>query len=412
MRPTAGQGARLTQIAYYSTPKMPNVDLSFMPVSPKTTAVHTRSNAHSSTVDPPPPNKASDMDSPKVALRFKSPAWLAIALGNQSHRLARTPVIDLTRIKGRDSDSEDESVNATDNMKVVVDEEILGHHFTNVRFLKVATGWGEDWNDDKFPLDWPLKLLVIADAITERITTPSIMEGKIQSLVLLFTAALRFESADSKELMKDAEPLDTVYPPIKEEDPEPQADVEPSATPPSLTEGAMPSGASLPAPGAEPPKPQQLSQGQSPKESSAMYTTLLAWVKVLESDDDDDDLFLHAFLPPDLELLHFRGPVSMAAHLDAFAAALAQHHTFLSRLRRISFVLDLPDKASGSPREASLEQLRAAHQACRRLLHATVRERRAVVEGFAEPWVEEHGGLFWEVDDRWGVLDEMAARGR
>ncbi|KAK4104435.1 hypothetical protein N658DRAFT_418830 [Parathielavia hyrcaniae] len=398
-----------------------------------------------------------------------------MASGNRSHRHARTPVIDLTQIKGRDS--KDESVNATNLLKAVVDEvdphteilhivgdtptnaewEILAHHFTNVRFLKVATGWDEAWNDDKFPLNWPLEQLVIADAVAERITTPAIMEGRIQRLVLLFTAALRFEGPDSKELMKNAEQLDMPGPDSQGvkvyslpyewhkwfynhyKGKQPTFSPDPGSSPPSAMRHlqilgndalqmlsymalakfhllASLSSLTIFSPGSHdmqhiaphtPPlflsllhnlKSLKLTLG------SAMYATLL--------DQQQQQAFLHVFLPPDLETLHFRGPVTMAAHLDEFAAAFAQHDTFLPRLRRISVVLDLPDKASDSPREASLEQLRVAHRACRRLLDAAVRERGAVAEGFAEPWVEEHGGLFWEVDDRWGVLDEMAAPGR
>ncbi|KAK4247899.1 hypothetical protein C7999DRAFT_14124 [Corynascus novoguineensis] len=85
--------------------------------------------------------------------------------------------------------------------------ELLGQHFTGVRFLFVATGWDENWIDDKFPLNWPLELLMIADAISERISTPVILEGRVKHLVLYFTYGLRFEGPSFEELMKNAKPV-------------------------------------------------------------------------------------------------------------------------------------------------------------------------------------------------------------
>ncbi len=118
--------------------------------------------------------------------------------------------------------------------------------------------------------------------------------------------------------------------------------------------------------------------------------------------------FLHAAIPANIETLHFRGPVSMAAHLDDFAAAFGSDD-FLPRLGRISFVLDQPDRASNSPTEPSLEQLRAAHVTCKKVWDAAD-ERGIVVEEFLEPWVEEHSGLFKAVDNRWAVLNEISHR--
>ncbi|KAL2193091.1 hypothetical protein P885DRAFT_72433 [Corynascus similis CBS 632.67] len=86
--------------------------------------------------------------------------------------------------------------------------EVLGQHFTGVRFLFVATGWDENWIDEKFPLNWPLELLMIADAISERISTPVILEGRVKHLVLYFTHGLRFEGPSFEELMKNAKPVD------------------------------------------------------------------------------------------------------------------------------------------------------------------------------------------------------------
>jgi hypothetical protein len=443
-----------------------------------------------------------------------------MAAGHESHRQVRTPVIDMTEIKGRGS-AEQESDDAFDSLQVVLEKidprteilhivgdaprnqewEILAHHFTSVRFLKIATGWEENWNDGKFPLNWPLELLVIADSVGERITTPAIMEGRIPSLVLLFTAGLRFEGPVTEELMKNAEQLD-FYPRKEKEDAETRAETERSDSTPSEADGT-PSSISEPAAEAENPEP-QAAKSEAEPDGIKVYSVPYEWSKwinnhyegkaivfspepgdasppssmrdlqILGNDalqmlsyvalakfhllsslesltvysHDHNDLlhiphnipllflplldnlttfkltlggamyaklakladnepFLHVFLPPNVEVLRCRGPVSMAPHLEEFAAAF-EYEEFLPRLKKISFVLDLPDKSSDFQREPSLEQLRAAHKACRRVLDAAATKRGAVEEAFREPWVEEHAGLFFEVDNRWGVLDEMA----
>ncbi|KAK4140177.1 uncharacterized protein C8A04DRAFT_15167 [Dichotomopilus funicola] len=88
--------------------------------------------------------------------------------------------------------------------------EILSQHFPAVRYLSVAAGFEERWTDGKFPLNWPLELLVVSDAGAERVATPAILEGRVRNLVLCYTCGLRFEGPSTKELMKDAENIGTI----------------------------------------------------------------------------------------------------------------------------------------------------------------------------------------------------------
>jgi hypothetical protein len=396
-------------------------------------------------------------------------------------------------------DPKTEILHITGDVPTSDEWEALGQHFTSVRFLRVATGWDENWIDDKFPLNWPLELLIIADAISERISTPAIMEGKIKHLILSFTCGLRFEGPLVKELMKDAEVIFTI-PRTKTPDAETQAKRAPSEGSSSQPDEETPADSDS-ATKAEPEsdgikvtsvphewhkwlnnkydgKDITFSPDRGDAPPSAMRTleilgndalqmlTYIALAKfhllasldtlTLLSTSDENDLhpvpadiclglfpgldrlrhfkltlgsglhtrlldvvpennkpYLYTLLPPNIETLRLRGPVSMASHLDTLAAAFANADVdaaFLPRLKRISLLLDLPDKASEHPREASLEQLRAAHAACKRVLDAAAGRRGVVVEAFEEPWVEEHEGLFRKVDNRWAVLDEIARR--
>ncbi|KAL2145853.1 hypothetical protein VTI28DRAFT_6150 [Corynascus sepedonium] len=170
---------------------------------------------------------AGDGADRNVALSYEMPRWLAIASGCVDYRQIRSPVIDMTEIDNDVSVQEGEE-NVLPNLGAVLAKidreteilhikgdvptndqwEVLGQHFTGVRFLFVATGWDENWIDEKFPLNWPLELLMIADAISERISTPVILEGRVKHLVLYFTHGLRFEGPSFDELMKNAEPVD------------------------------------------------------------------------------------------------------------------------------------------------------------------------------------------------------------
>jgi hypothetical protein len=292
---------------------------------------------------------------------------------------------------------------------------------------------------------------------------------------LFFTAGPRFEEPTNKELMKDAEPVNVFYPPKKEEDSKDQAANRdsPEAEPNGIKVFSIPhewqkwifdryAGKKLTFssdPGDAPPSAMRSLQILG-NDALQMFTYIglakshlllalssltiyspskydlthvpgnicLAMLPALEhlqtfkltlggemyalllDEVADNKPFLHACIPPNIEALHFRGPVSMAPHVDEFVAAF-EYDKFLPRLKRISFVLDLPEKKSDSAKEVPLEQLRAAHQACQKVLDAAKAKRGAVVEMFREPWVEKNQRLFSEVDSRWAVLDETVARG-
>jgi hypothetical protein len=458
------------------------------------TSMRVNGNPHKTTIDPPPPPRADDAGD--VALRYELPLWLTIATGNPDHRKVRTPVINMTMIEGPGSGGQ-ERENATHSLQAVMADidrgtdvlhitgdvptndqwEALGQYFTKVRFLKVATGWDEDWIDAKFPLNWPLELLIIADAISERITTPAILEGRINHLVFLFACGLRFEGPSVKDLLKDAEPFD-ILPRPKKPEAESQAEgatpKEADAADQSVKEPELPDGIKVYS------VPNEWSKwmfnkyegkeivfpiGNGDDPPSAMKTLdilgndalqmltyialakfhLLACLENLTIYSSHTDLsivptifvqfvagllqlkhfkitlnsatyatvlegagepFLHAILPPSLETLRLRGPISAASQLDEFVVAFADPE-FLPNLKHISLVLDMPDKSSEHPNEASLEQLRAAHEACKKVLDVAA-ARGAVVETFEEPWVEIHPQLFREVDNRWEVLDSIA----
>jgi hypothetical protein len=454
-------------------------------VSPKATSVNIRSGAHLSTVNPPPPEKRNQI-SANTALTFESPAWLAIASGCDSHRQVQSPVVDLTRIVNEDGnrgalqdvlaavDPKTETLHITGAVPNNDQWEALGRHFTNVRFLKVGAGWDEDWIDDKFPLNWPLELLLVSDAGGERVTTPAIMEGRIKNLVLFYACELRFEGPVTEELMKGAEQLHFI--PHKKATPDAQFEQQGATT--QESSGTEPAGAKVFSDPHEVNKwvynkyagrsivldphrkvgpPSAMTSLQILGNDAFQMLTFMAVAKfhliasikqlALDSRGGEDLVhfppglflavlpglaelehlkitfgsaayatllegaegqpFLHAALPANIETLHFRGPVSMVPHLDAFAAAFASND-FLPNLRRISFVLDQPDKSSDSPDEPSLDQLREAHARCREVLDAAA-ARGVLVDEFREPWVEEHSGLFKLVDNRWAVLDSIAS---
>lgn len=470
---------------------------------PDATRMHIRANAHATTVDPPRPSTMTEGQADPAlaglepALSFESPVWLAVASGCESPGSVKSPVIDLTEIKGPGSEGtyREEGTATLEAVMAAVapDTEVLhiegdtpsndqwaalGEHFTSVRYLNIATGWDECWVDDNFPLNWPLELLVISDASSERVSTPAIMEGRIKHLVLFYASGLRFEGPRTDELMLDAELLDVL--PRKKtgaDAAEPETKTE-NEQPSKGEEGEEPEGIevySVPhewnkwmagnyqgqeitfspdPPEGFPPsamekldiigndalrmfiymalaKPHLLFGLQSlnldsPSSNdlfdvkptvlllmlpgllnlttlrltlgSPMYTTLR------EAAAKNNEPFLHAALPASLETLQFRGPVSMAPHLGALVTAFAKDD-FLPDLKRISFVLDLPDKESDHPEEASLEQLRTAHEACKKVLDAAA-ARGAAVEKFVDPWVEYNSVLRRPVDERWEGLDE------
>ncbi|KAH6641877.1 hypothetical protein F5144DRAFT_643633 [Chaetomium tenue] len=333
--------------------------------------------------------------------------------------------------------------------------EALGQHFTKVRFLKVATGFNEDWIDAKFPLNWPLDLLIIADAAGDRITTPAIMEGRINHLVLLFAHGLRFEGPLTEDLMKDAKPMSMIptgqlqfnydskwlkekYLLVSSEDEEKDDEDE------EKEEDADDALFSLER-GDDPPSCMKYLDilGNDALEMLTYMALakfhLLASLESLIIYSSDTDLplvpffffsflrklihlkhvkltlesaiyakisesihpepFLHLIHPPSIETLWLRGPVSAASEMDEFAADLADP-SFLPNLKLLSLRLDLPDASSEHRHQASPEQLRAARVACKKVLDVAA-TRGIAVKPFEEPWAVIYPTLFIDVDPRW-----------
>lgn len=409
-------------------------------------------------------------DAGDAALRYESPLWLAIATGNPNHRQSRSPVIDMTKIKRPDSEGK-EREDATHTLQAAMAEinrdtdvlhitgevpksdqwEALGQHFTKVRFLKVATGRGEEWIDAKFPLNWPLELLIIADAASDRITTPAILEGRINHLVLLFACGLRFEGPLTKDLMKNARPIKIV--PRGTEPELLPFDVETYSVPEEWSQWFnnkyKEGGVTFSLEHSDDPSSCIKSLDILGNNALEMLTYvalakfyLLGSLENLTIYSENTDLsfapylflnfltklmrlkhvkltlesatyakilksvhpypFIHLIHPASLETLRLRGPVSAVFEMGAFAADLADPD-FLPNLKRISLVLDLPDASSEHPEEASPEQLRAAHVACEKVFDVAA-ARGVVVEPFEEPWAEIYPTLFRAVNHRWPSL--------
>ncbi|PKY00006.1 hypothetical protein P168DRAFT_330593 [Aspergillus campestris IBT 28561] len=79
---------------------------------------------------------------------------------------------------------------------------LLSKHFRNVRDLELHTGFNEELTDEGIPAHWPLRRLFISDACAEVFRSPFVLEGKVESLVLLGTSGLRFEGPTSEELYR------------------------------------------------------------------------------------------------------------------------------------------------------------------------------------------------------------------
>ncbi|KAK4109606.1 hypothetical protein N656DRAFT_715576 [Canariomyces notabilis] len=360
--------------------------------------------------------------------------------------------------------------------------EELGRHFTHLRALHVDTGFCEYWIDENFPLHWPLELLVIASACGETITSPAILEGRIEHLVLLLTCGLRFEGPTSREMMKSAESIfiardDDKEDAGKEGDSEDSGGLKIYSIPDEWRKwhhqkyGSQQiidlfSGADdTSGPPSKMTKLEiigndaietltrmalahfHLLTGLSsltlcsihdndlailPGDYFATFLPMLSRLKELRLTVDDNTLsalhqaisktrrsgsgsgthdndtkshhfgFLHDCLPPNLEALHFRGPVTLAPKLGAFTAALSDP-ACLPSLRRMSFVLDLPCRVLGNGNlTAPLKQLRAARRACRTLWDAAARRGVVVEDRWWDPWVEVYKlPHIPAVDGRW-----------
>lgn len=339
---------------------------------------------------------------------------------------------------------------------------LFGQHFSGPRHLVVSTGFLEHWDDENFPLGWAgsLETLLITDACGELVTTPVVLEGQVEHLVLLLTCGLRFEGLSSAELMRrmmeerSQAPDDVAVQEEAESADEPGKEGEarkpievyylPDAVVKSMAEKYPDGQISLqtsPAEGTAPSKLKSLTILENDAVEqfvrlavakfylvARLDTLTLRSTTGLDYGSLSDSLFsqvlpeLHGLrelhlslskefpegeefyaelwraLPPNLEALHFRGPVWMADRLEEGWVRAFEGPDFLPRLKRLSFVLDL-----GGEGEDGIERLRVAKGACRRL--AEVAEARGVVvEEFEDKWSRAYSR--WKgVDERWAGLD-------
>lgn len=83
-----------------------------------------------------------------------------------------------------------------------VEWKLMGAHFNDVQNLEIESGYNEELNDALIPTHWPIERLLISSSCGERFSSPFVLEGRVNHLILLLTAGLRFEGPTSKELSR------------------------------------------------------------------------------------------------------------------------------------------------------------------------------------------------------------------
>lgn len=269
---------------------------------------------------------------------------------------------------------------------------LLAQHFSSVTDLHMDSGWNEELNDADIPLHWPLQRLTLSSACGEVCRSPWIVEGRVPHLVLNYTAGLRFEGPTTKELCRANDEA------IKEgvkEGPEERGGIKITFVPDLVDEWmekkySKKDGSSADAEGEEEGQPasrlrkleiiyndvrdmlyryvlahpslidpvQELSLiAKSKYDMSAcdeqILEKLLPQLEKLQTlvlvlgdhyrDREQLPNFFKSF-PPNLETLHFQSSVSLAGDevISKWVEAF-QDPSFLPKLKKLSFVLDLED---------------------------------------------------------------------
>ncbi|RDW84102.1 uncharacterized protein DSM5745_04428 [Aspergillus mulundensis] len=335
--------------------------------------------------------------------------------------------------------------------------DILGDHFTSVRDLEVDSGFEEDLNDRKLPLHWPIDRLLISSVCGQVTKSPHILQGRIKHLILYYTSEMRFEGPTSDELSA------AHYDAIKRGEAEPKylgktskiqivnitelgkAWMAKKYNAPGLTENPPLEPENQPVEGhesrlrtleiiendaldtylrmsaalphvVEPVLSLTLHSTELPWDfgwlSERLFPEALAEHTKLESlnlavgnvfSDPSTLSGLYAGLPPNLQSLHFRGPMSLC-HSERWEEWVSAFSTsaFLPSLERLAFVLDLhyvPDKYQcPRPETPPDEDLREARAACERL-YAGARSRGVTIEPFLT--TRAGGNTARPVDERW-----------
>ncbi|PLN86959.1 hypothetical protein BDW42DRAFT_182319 [Aspergillus taichungensis] len=337
-----------------------------------------------------------------------------------------------------------------------VEWSLLSKHFTNVRDLELRTGFNEELTDEGIPAHWQLKRLLISDACAEVFRTPFVLEGKVETLVLLGTSGLRFEGPTSEELYRtheeaisrgDKEPEHIA---VKEGSPD-ERKIEITWLPNLVLDEMNNSHAGTRAtqlPTSQDNQslqclPQEVQSSMAQLEIiendaidtfnrmtmalphvvdklvtlnirsthaldfyftteelfistlsqlSKLQTLVLSVGEVFENEDTLPNL--HASIPSGITTLRFRGP-----------ASLVRSKQWSTWAESFAFVLDLHYEAlddswrKNEPARAPNELLEEAQDACEQLYHA-VTKRGVSIERFHDKWCE-HWPLLKQVDDRW-----------
>ncbi|KAH8892650.1 hypothetical protein GQ53DRAFT_764419 [Thozetella sp. PMI_491] len=334
--------------------------------------------------------------------------------------------------------------------------EILSSHFHAVKKLYIDSGFDEHWDDAGFPEKWDLDVLVVGSAGSEVVCTPVINEGRVRALSFVFTTGLRFEGPSTKELeeklLEDAaageEELDyaihearkaripiissyrlgaawlrekylTPTEDLAEEAPDGQEHDQPL---PQLAALEIIENDSISAfcrfALANPVPTLRLQKLHIRATEGKQYFALpeimfpgiladldhLTHLELALNDNafTDADIIpnLYENLPRNLEVLHFRGPCSLAfdPRFDEWIATFEVKSRYPA-LHTLSFVLD----AYSSEGELPLEMLGAAKAACTTLLEAASKSGVQVVEEPPDPWARVMTNL-GPIDPRWALL--------
>ncbi|KAK3388385.1 hypothetical protein B0T20DRAFT_426568 [Sordaria brevicollis] len=311
------------------------------------------------------------------------------------------------------------------------DWEIISSHFTKVQKLYVSTGVLEEWLDNNFPLHWPLDLLVLSGAATTEVTTPAILEGRIEHMVFYYCHNLQWQGLENWESLADVLPFVDVgeteekwalklenWTPRKFQNrmlkhyvqsrPQLEGKLMPTKTKTLEILGnnaiSMFIGFCLECfPVAAGLESVTLSSGDNndvggwiddaPEEVLfATFLMVLEKLKVsrlsvgerlLTSRDGLETPLLKnflRFLPSKLEEFHFRGPVGLAQYVDEWVEALGDKKV-LPALKKMSFVLDRTKDGEELDEKAQQDARLAAGK-----LRAAVATRGVLVQDFEDPW--------------------------
>lgn len=342
-----------------------------------------------------------------------------------------------------------------------IEWDLLEAHFSDIQDLELHSGFNEEFNDRKLPLNWPLQRLLLADACAEVIQSPWVRKGRIGHLALLLTSGLRFEGPTSDELHRgyreaiargEAKPE---YITVEEDTPE-EKQIELIFLPRLVQEHmnqkySNPEEAQLDPDNLPPPEGSNLHTLEI-VENDALDTLsrmALALPHLLDSlrsltvrstrgpdfsftneeifrqtlirltnlktlhlsvgevfEDNDYLPTLHRYFPPNLATLIFRGPASLcrSEHWEDWLKSF-ESKEFLPELQNLGFVLDLhyeprKDEDLNQSRESQApeEELREAREACEKL-YQIARERGLTIQRVHDEWAERT----WlrQVDDRW-----------